>query len=59
MRIAVVVESFPSVSETFITNQIIEFIKNGHEILIFSYHKGETGILHENVIHYRLLERVQ
>ena len=40
MRIAVVVETFPTISETFIVNQILGYLNAGHEVRILAYHKG-------------------
>jgi colanic acid/amylovoran biosynthesis glycosyltransferase len=36
MRVAVLVTEFPSVSETFILNQITGLIDRGHEVGIFA-----------------------
>ncbi|MGB8704232.1 MAG: glycosyltransferase [Gillisia sp.] len=57
LRIAIVVENFPSVSETFIVNQIADLIDRGHNVQIFSFHQGDTEILHQKIIDYRLLEK--
>lgn len=39
MKIAYIINSFPILSETFIANQMIDVIKKGHEISIFSFNK--------------------
>ena len=43
MKIAIVVSSFPSISETFIVNQICDLIDKGQEVSIFSFDKNESG----------------
>ena len=40
MRIAFIVNSFPNLSETFILNQVIELIKRGHDVKVYSLYKG-------------------
>jgi colanic acid/amylovoran biosynthesis glycosyltransferase len=55
VEIAIVVESFPSVSETFILNQILDLIDKGHQVTIFATKKGNTKILHQKIIDYDLL----
>ena len=36
MKIAYVLEIFPKLSESFIVNEIVELLKNGHDVRIFS-----------------------
>lgn len=59
MRIAVLVEKFPVISETFILNQITGLIDRGHEVDIYALYRGDFRQVHPEVIRYRLLERVQ
>jgi colanic acid/amylovoran biosynthesis glycosyltransferase len=58
MRIAFIVGRFPSISETFILNQITGLIDAGHEVDIFSFNlpkKDEKE--HQDVENYHLLAR--
>lgn len=57
MKIAVIVKEFPTLSETFILNQITGLIDLGHEIEIFSRMKPTTEKLHSDIISYELLDR--
>jgi len=60
MRIALFVDQFPKLSETFILNQIDGLLERGHEVTIFPcQHSGETrlqGIIENrrlmDVVHY-------
>ena len=58
MRIAVVVETFPTISETFIVNQILGYLNAGHEVRILAYHKGADSALHESILANDLLQHV-
>lgn len=58
MKIAIVVGSFPVVSETFIVNQITDLIDRGHQVLIFAYKKNTLDVTHQKIIDYKLLEKV-
>jgi colanic acid/amylovoran biosynthesis glycosyltransferase len=57
MRIAFIVTEFPSVSQTFVLNQITGLLDLGHEVEIFALRAGEPGKTHEDVRRYGLLER--
>lgn len=61
MRIGVVVDKFPSMSETFIIQHIVGLIDAGHEVTIFGRRPpGGTGAtLHPDVVTYGLLSRVR
>ena len=54
MKIAFIVNSFPTISETFILNKIIKLIDLGHTIDIYADHKGDDYKIHENVLKYDL-----
>lgn len=56
MRIAFFVDQFPSLSETFILNQITGLIDRGHEVDIFCDKRGNTNQMHPEVAKYQLLE---
>lgn len=56
MRIAVFVEKFPVLSETFVLNQITGLIDRGHDVHVYSWRPADT-VAHGEVAEYRLLER--
>ena len=56
MRIAFIVSEFPSISETFILNQILGAIQRGHEVDIYASKSGNTSKTHSLVEKYRLLD---
>ncbi|MCY7421116.1 MAG: glycosyltransferase family 4 protein [Chitinophagaceae bacterium] len=47
LRIAIVVESFPTISETFITNKVLELCKRGHQVTVFIHRKTTDNKLAE------------
>ncbi len=57
MKIAFLVESFPSISETFILNQIIELINQGNDVEIFAQHKDDSKIVDKLIEKYKLLDK--
>ncbi|MGQ1787108.1 glycosyltransferase [Saccharicrinis sp. GN24d3] len=58
MRIAVVVGSFPQLSETFILSHLIGLIKDGHQITIFATELNTISKYHTQVEKYDLLNKV-
>jgi colanic acid/amylovoran biosynthesis glycosyltransferase len=56
-KIAFVVYQFPSVSQTFILNQITDMIERGHEVKIYSFKKKKENLIHHAVERYKLLEK--
>jgi len=56
LKILFLVPSFPSISETFIINQIVDLIDRGHEVSIFASAKAEVA-LHSKIIEYDLLKK--
>jgi colanic acid/amylovoran biosynthesis glycosyltransferase len=56
VKIAIVVDSFPSLSETFILNQITGLIDLGHRIEIFAGSRPNDSRMHQEVEQYNLLE---
>jgi len=56
-KIAFVVNHFPSVSETFILNQITDLVERGHDIRIYSFKSKTLKFIHGAVEHYKLIER--
>lgn len=57
MKIAFIVNSFPSLSETFILNQITGLLDLGHEVDIYAKSKPNQQSVHKDVNSYQLLER--
>lgn len=57
MKVAFMVGLFPSLSETFILNQVTGLIDRGCEVDIYADQRGDLSKLHQDVIRYRLLER--
>lgn len=57
MRIAFFVDQFPSLSETFILNQITGLIDRGHEVDIYCDRPGNRTKMHPEVTKYQLLSR--
>lgn len=56
MKIAVIVDSFPALSETFILNQITGLIDLGHHIEIFAGSGPNDSRIHPEVEQYHLIE---
>jgi colanic acid/amylovoran biosynthesis glycosyltransferase len=59
MRVAVIVSTFPKLSETFILNQITGLRKRGHKIIIFSRFRPNESILHPDVDINNLLKETR
>lgn len=57
MKVAYILGIFPKLSESFIINEIVELLKKGHNIQIYSYHSPKDHIKHEVFREYNLLER--
>ena len=57
MKVAFIVNSFPSITNTFILNQIVELVKLGIDIEIFSKYTPKNKITHKDVEKYNLLAR--
>ncbi len=56
MKIAFIVSEFPSLSQTFVLNQITGLIDRGHEVSIFSRREGKDVKVHDDVIKYGLIK---
>jgi colanic acid/amylovoran biosynthesis glycosyltransferase len=57
MKIAFIVNEFPSVSQTFVLNQITGLLDRGHDVDIFAEDARRDLPIHEDVKRYNLLER--
>lgn len=58
-HIAVVVNYFPTVSETFIVNQINSLIDSGYLVSLYSYNQAEAKVLHASFKTHNLLDTVR
>jgi colanic acid/amylovoran biosynthesis glycosyltransferase len=58
MKIAFIVDTFPTISHTFIINQITGLMDKGHSVDIYAYEKGDSSILHADVEKYNLQNNV-
>lgn len=57
MKIAFLVSQFPSVSETFVLNQIVGLIELGHDVHIFADKSARHVKLHDNYEKYDLIKK--
>lgn len=57
MKIAYVLGIFPKLSESFIINEIVELIKSGHDIQIFSMELPIEHVMHEEIEKYNIIGR--
>ena len=57
MKIAFLVSEFPSVSQTFVLNQIVGLIDLGHDVHIFPDKSGSTVKIHGNYEKYDLSKK--
>jgi len=57
MNFVFVLDAFPSVSETFILNQITGLIDLGHDVVIFSAARPEDRDFHDDIRKYDLLKK--
>jgi colanic acid/amylovoran biosynthesis glycosyltransferase len=49
MRIAFIVWEFPTLSETFVLNQVTGLIDRGHQVDIYAHILGDTINVHTDV----------
>jgi colanic acid/amylovoran biosynthesis glycosyltransferase len=59
MRIAFIVYLFPKISETFILNQIVGLMEQGHEVKIFARYEHKEKNIPSDVEEYDLMNSVQ
>lgn len=57
LKILVAVGTFPSLTHTFVLNQITGLIDFGHDVYIHAYREGSHAKVQESVQHYNLLQR--
>lgn len=58
LNIGIIIGPFPTLSETFIVNQITALIDEGHNVKLFSSRKRDATVVHNNIIEYNLFEKV-
>ncbi|MBN1125374.1 MAG: glycosyltransferase [Sedimentisphaerales bacterium] len=59
MRIAFIINGFPTLSETFILEQIIGLLDRGHEVFIFAKRISPQPTTHFSISQYHLMQRVR
>ena len=59
LRIAFLVRNFPSMSESFVLQQITGMLDRGHTVEIFAQRNPEQPVVHESVHRYSLLGRTR
>lgn len=59
MRIGILVESFPRISETWLVNQIIDLVNRGYEVSIYSVYHSKDVIFHQHIYSNNLIEKTQ
>lgn len=57
MRIAFIVTEFPTLSETFVLNQITGLVDRGHDVDIFAGSSDFTQKMHPDVLKYNLVDK--
>jgi colanic acid/amylovoran biosynthesis glycosyltransferase len=57
MKLAIIVNSFPELSETFIINHIAGEILSGIDVTVFAAHKSESSLRHDIFNKYNIAER--
>jgi colanic acid/amylovoran biosynthesis glycosyltransferase len=57
MKVAIFVNSFPLITETFILNQIIGLRNRGIDLDIYSLKRSDPGVYHSVISEYRLMEQ--
>jgi colanic acid/amylovoran biosynthesis glycosyltransferase len=57
MDIAFIVDEFPSISETFVLNQITGLLERGHDVDVYTHCLGALDLYHPDVRRYGLLQR--
>ena len=59
MKVAIIVESFPKLSETFVVNHIKGLIDEGAEVKIFAFYNLNEGRIHPVVNKYHLKSKTR
>ena len=56
MKIAFLVDEFPSLSETFVLNQIVGLLERGHEIDVYANRRGKLPWSHSEFSEHDLIK---
>ena len=56
MRIGVLIDTFPMISQSFVINQVVGLMNKGHEVRILARRGGGGGRVHGEVIDFDLLD---
>lgn len=57
MKIALLLDRFPQLSETFILDQVTGLIDLAQDVYIFALNRGDDATVHDEVNRYKLLQR--
>ncbi len=57
LRVAFVVEQFPSISETFILDEIVGALRRGIDVDIYAVRRGTAADIHPQYLQYGLDQR--
>jgi len=57
MKVAFVTWKFPALSNTFILNEIVEVLRRGFEVAIYSIDNSDEKVVHHDVERFGLLDR--
>ena len=57
MKIAFLVDEFPSISQTFVLNQIVGLVDLGHDVIVLAAKSGREGSNHDSYEKYGLLKK--
>lgn len=56
-KIAFIVNHFPSVSETFILNQITDVMSRGYTVEVYAFNRGTSKAVHKSILEFGLLDK--
>jgi colanic acid/amylovoran biosynthesis glycosyltransferase len=59
MKIAFVVAGFPTLSQTFVMDQITGVLDRGHEVTIYAHRIDRSDVVHPAVARYGLMQRLR
>ena len=59
MRITVIVDVFPALSETFVLDQVVSLIARGHDVSIIADGPRDEPAVHEDIARHGLLRRTR
>jgi len=58
MRVAFITHVFPRLHNTFVLNEMVEFLRRGHDLRIVSLRRSGESIFNQDVLSHRLFDRV-